>query len=103
MSETIEVRVAFADEQFTVSSTAVSLSASKYAPDNRAADLAILTIFTDAISYRLAGIPTATLGHNAAVASTITLYGEQNIRNFKMIRVTTDARVDVTYYRRGDS
>lgn len=101
---TVEVRVPFAEEQFTVSTTAVSLTASKYQGDGRVADLAILTVATDNIRYRVTGLaPTSTVGHQAKADTGVLVYGAAAIRNLQMIRSgAADADVYVTYYRCGN-
>ena len=91
-------------ESITVSSTALGFTSGTAFPGGKQpADMAVVTIETDAIRYRVDGVaPTASEGHKAAADSSFTVYGTQNLRAFQMIRVTTDATVKVTYYRRGD-
>ena len=105
MSDNTEVRSAFADESLTVGATASGLTLAVFDPDGLSeADRADFTVKVDAISWRVVGLdPSATVGHLQAAGSHFTVYGNQNLRKLRMIRVTGDATVQVTYYRRGDS
>lgn len=96
--------VAFATERKTVSSTAVTLTTATFEPGtDRAlfARYAVLSTETDAIRFLMVSgsTPTASIGHLAPTGSYITICGLTSIENFKMIRVTTDAAVQATYFR----
>lgn len=104
MNLTVEERTPIGFEQMTVSSVALPLTATTYNRDGIVADLAVITVETDAVRYRVDGAaPTASVGHQIAANGNVTVYGINNIRRIQLIRVTTDATVFVTYYRRGDS
>jgi hypothetical protein len=96
------------DEVITVSSTALPFTATAYAPAGQnPAVLAVCTVETDSIRYRVSGLnPTASVGTIAIATATapasFTVCGTMNIQRFRMIRVTTDASVTCQYYRRGD-
>lgn len=101
--DTLRVPVSF--EQLTVSSTAKLLTATKYdiGDGEGVADLAIISVETDAIRYRTDGVaPTATVGMPQAANSTFTVYGVLCVKKLQMIRVTTDATIEVSYYRVGN-
>lgn len=89
----------------TVSSTAVGLTESTYAPSGAApADLAVCGVATDAIFYRdFGGVPTATTGMRVAASASFTICGLTNIRKFRAIRETSDANLKCAYYRRGEN
>ena len=93
----------FAFEELDVSTTAVGLTQATAFPDGvKGADLAICTIEDDAVRWRDDGIaPTATVGQLAAVSTALTIRGAASLKNVKFIRVTTDADINVTYYREG--
>lgn len=88
----------------TVSSTALGLTATVYAPSGvQPADMAVCQVATDAIFYRdYGGVPTATTGMRVASGSSFTICGLTNIRKFLAIRETNDANLKCAYYRRGD-
>lgn len=90
-------------EQLTVSSTALPFTAAKYARGGAIPMLAVVAVQTDAIRSLDSGInPTASVGMPWAAASTFSVCGESNIRAFRMIRQTTDATADITYYKEGN-
>jgi hypothetical protein len=105
LSDSAEVRTAFADESLTVGASVSGLTLSVFDPGEISeADRADFTVKVDAISWRVTGLdPSATVGHLQAAGSHFTIYGNANLKRLKMIRVTGDATVQVTYYRRGDS
>lgn len=110
---TTQYRAGFNGEKLTVSSVSKALTASIYNPvitdtpsSQSRADYAVLTVEVDAIRWWpctgalcTVGAPTSTSGHQVALGGTITIFGYANIVNFRMIRVTTDATVQVSYYR----
>ena len=89
-------------ESLTVTNAVKALTAATYAPANkRSADIAIITTEDDEIRYRIDGQadPSSTVGHKRAADSEIILLGKNTIMNFKAIRITTDAKIHVTYGR----
>jgi hypothetical protein len=91
-------------EQITVSSTAVGPTASKLSVTrasgrtSRAVRI-FLTVETQAVRIRFDGSdPTAAIGHTLAVGDYMTIDGEANCSNLKMIRITSDATVNITYF-----
>lgn len=98
------LRVPLGFEQLTVSSTSKALTATVYdvLDGDGVADLAVISVETDAIRYRCDGVaPTASVGMPQAANSTFTVYGVLSVRKLRMIRVTTDATIEVHYYRVG--
>jgi hypothetical protein len=109
---TVRQPMAGSHESITVSTTALGLTSSKYAPGDstaetlprhatrrRNAEVALITVETDAIRWTCDGTtPTAAIGHKASVDDTIRLEGFDAIRLFKAIRVTTDSTLKVTYF-----
>lgn len=99
----------FADQTLTVSSTALPLTATVYAPDGqKPADMAVCNVETDSIRFRVNGLnPTAAVGQivlaTAAAPASFTACGEASIRRIRLIRVTADSSVTCTYYRDGDN
>jgi hypothetical protein len=95
----------FAFEEIDVSSTAKSFTIATAFPDGlKGADLAVAFVEDDAVRYRADGLaPTATVGMLVAVSTSFTVCGEASIRKIRLIRVTADADVSVTYYRDGGS
>jgi hypothetical protein len=91
-------------EKITVSSTTTGPTASKLTKTATgsfamSAARVLFTVETDSIRIRFDGTnPDATTGHLLTAGSTFTLNGVENISNLKMIRVTTDATVQITYF-----
>ena len=106
-----QYRGAFAKEKLTVSSSVVTLTSSVYNPtvsgspsSTTRADYAYITVensvATDCMRYWPTGDnPTTTDGHKVCDSQSITVYGFKNIQNFKMIRITSDLTIQVSYYR----
>ena len=84
-------------EALTVSSTALKLTQNLVGYD-----YAILTVAVDAIRFRLdhGAVPTASVGHHIAAGSELILESVEEIKDFRMIRVTNDATVSVSYGNR---
>ena len=81
-------------EALSVSSTALPLTANL--ADSRTH--AFVTVAVDAVRFRLDGVaPSATVGHLANVGDTIILDGRAELDGFRVIRVTTDATLSVSY------
>lgn len=86
-------------ETITVSSTAIGFTTSLISPTGRSASVAVGYVATDAIRYRDdASNPTAAVGMPIAASTPFQVCGVLAIRQFKMIRQTTDATVSVSYY-----
>lgn len=108
-----QYRAGFNGEKLTVSSVSKALTSSIYNPvitdtpsSQSRADYAVLTVEVDAIRWWpctgalcTVGAPTSTSGHQVAIGGSVTIFGYANIVNFRMIRVTNDATVQVSYYR----
>lgn len=83
-----------AKETLTVSSTALPLTANLAESRTHA----FITVAADAVRFWLDGTaPTATVGHLANVGDTIVLTGRAELDGFRVIRVTTDATLSVSY------
>jgi hypothetical protein len=84
-------------EQVTVDATAggVKLTANKYGTSKKAS----VTVETAQIRFRVdGGVPTTTVGHLADIGDEISLESNEDIVNFKAIRVSsTSALITVTY------
>lgn len=108
-----QYRGGFDGETLTVSSTSKALTSSKYNPtitdvpsSQSRADYAVITVETDAIrwwpctgSLCTVGAPTSSTGHLVPTGGAFTIYGYGNIVSLRMIRVTADATIQVSYYR----
>jgi hypothetical protein len=108
-----QYRAGFNGETLTVSNVSKALTSSVYAPTvtgqpsaQSRADYAYITVETDAIRWWpctgtacTIGAPTSTAGHLQPLGSSFTVWGFANIQNLRMIRVTTDATIQVSYYR----
>jgi len=86
----------------TVSSTAVGLaSGSPALPGN--AKRMFITIETDAVRWRADGTdPTSSEGHPIVKDDSISFTGANYrhlLENIKFIRVTNDAKIDITYFK----
>lgn len=87
-------------EQLTVSSTALPFTASVYGTNGATPMLAVVSVVSFGIVSRDDGlVPTASVGMPWAAASSFSVCGEANIKAFRMIRATSDATVNVTYYK----
>lgn len=94
----------YATEQKTVSNSAVGLTTAlvdntaNY-PDFKASG-AVIEVRTDSIYYTTDGTtPSATNGIKLDAGDQLPLAGYQKIKNFKAIRVTGDATVNVQYFK----
>ena len=104
---TTQYRGSFAKEKLVVSSTVKTLTASVYnpactncIPSNNRADYAVITVETDCLRFWSQGSdPTTTDGHKVCDGGQILVWSYSNILNLKMIRVTTDVTIQVSYYR----
>jgi len=89
-------------ESITVSTSAVGLTGSKYAPSGEeAAKRVFITVESGSIRYRYDGTdPTSSEGHLITEGGYLTITGKSNIEKFKAIRAgTSDAVLRVTYER----
>lgn len=103
-----QYRGAFAKEKLTVSNSVKVLTNSVYNPtvtgrpsSQTRADYALITIESACIRYWPTGDnPTTTDGHMICDTGTITIFGFNNIKNWKAIRTaSTDVTIQVSYYR----
>jgi hypothetical protein len=85
----VEFGAAVGDQSLTVSSTAVALTV----PSNTSS--ALLTNGAEPIRLRW-GTPTASVGHYLAPYTSIELFNDKS--DVKLIRVSSDSTVFVTYY-----
>lgn len=102
--QSLEARLdAYDHESITVSNSAVTLDLTKVQPATpaRNAERVVIDIETDQIRYTYDGgtTPTSSVGHLAGPGDRIVMNGYGNIRRLKMIRVTADATIKVTYER----
>lgn len=94
---------AFNFEQLTISTAALSLTATEYTVDSSGtgekAKRAIITVEDAQIRYTYDGTtPTSTVGHALNPFDVLTLVGSDNISNFKAIRKgSTNAKISITY------
>jgi hypothetical protein len=90
---------AFADEKITVSSSAIGFTQATYHSNVHPVSLAVFSIETDSVRYRVTGpAPTSSTGHLLSAGSVGVVCGATLLANFKAIRVTSDATMQVTYY-----
>jgi len=95
-------KVGFDFETIAVSSSAVTLTASKYHPTGAdKADSAFLTLEGGDIRYRYdGGDPTALVGHLLSDGGFLVLLGQNQMEKFKAIRVGgRDGSLSATYER----
>lgn len=92
----------FAFEQLAVSSTAVALTSTVYAPAGQnQADMAVVSVETNPVRHRDDGVPpTAAVGQPDPVSVPLLVCGQFQIQNIRFIRQVSDSTIDVTYYRR---
>jgi len=91
----------YASEVLTVSSAALGFTASVYAvAGHQGPEAATLTVEVTSLRYEADGVttPTSTVGHLMGIG-TYAVCGGDTIRAMRMIRVTTDSTVTVTYFR----
>lgn len=91
----------FAFETITVSSASIGFTSATYAPTGQTpAFAALVTIETNSVRFRSDGTaPTASVGHIVTANQTIEVCGTDNVKNFRMIRVGSDASATVSYFR----
>jgi len=94
-------------EKLTVTNAVKQLTVTKYKaqldalPDLlKTAKTAVITSETDSIRYTFDGTDpvAATTGHLLLAGSVLTVHGYANIAKLKMIRVTADATIHVSYF-----
>jgi len=92
----------FADEQITVSSSAIGFTAGTFSPSGaQPAVYASFVVETNAIRYRDSGLnPTSTVGIPMAAASAWAVCDTATISRVRFIRQSADATVSASYYRR---
>lgn len=91
-----------AEGTLTVSSTSVQLtdSAGITQANIDVADIALITVHTDTVYYRLSAADATadTSSHKKVVDSEITLVGRNMLDNFRAIRATADATLKITLF-----
>lgn len=102
---TTTIRTSFAKESLTVSTSAVPLTATTYTPTGTS-DIATLAVFVvegcAVRAWPTGTAPTATVGQKLNIGDVVTVYGRNDIVNFKAIRDTScavDATLQVVYSR----
>ena len=87
-------------DTLTVSGTAQPLTLAKIPnQDNPSMAMAFITVESGTISYDFTTTPTATLGHQAAAGSQITLCGAVLMQTFRAINTAGAATLKITYLR----
>ena len=103
-----DVLTPYAAESITVSSTALGFTAATYSPgvgstgglDPNPPRMAVGVLETDQVRFLLhGGTPTSSVGLLVSSGSSITVCGATAIKNFRAIRVTGDATLQVIYFR----
>ena len=91
----------FAFETVTVAGTAIGGTAGTYVPATYGpACRAFMTVETASLRWRCDGTaPTATVGHLAVAGDSIEIEGIANVANFKAIKVTDNATLQISYSR----
>lgn len=98
--EIVLSRSIFTEESITVGVTSVGLTAATFAPANAIeARYALITVETDAIRWYASGTAADASGHLTNNGDVIELQGNENVRNFRAIRVTANATIRVSYGR----
>jgi hypothetical protein len=95
---------AYNQESITVSDTAKSFTAATIDPSDPDSAFKAVFVVEDAnIRFRVdGGDPTASVGLLAKVGAVVTITGNHDVRNFKAIRVTTDATIQPSYFNGKD-
>lgn len=102
-----QYRGSFAHETLTVSTVSVALTSATYnpvvtdaLPSSTRADYAMITVETDCIRFwDDTTAPTGSAGHLVCAGGTFYVWGFKNLRDLRMIRVTTDATLQISYFR----
>ena len=91
----------FAHETIVVSNVAVGLTVATFSPSSGpGAQGALIAVEGGEVRFWTDGVnPTATVGVPAAVGTTITLNGQNDLRGFRAIRKTVDVTLSVIYLR----
>lgn len=95
----------FAFETITVSTTSIGFTAATLAPSgSNPAEMAIVSVESNPVRYRLDGLaPSSTVGHPAVAGDALTVCGTLSAKALRFIRSgAVDATLSVTYYRGGD-
>lgn len=103
---------AFGYEAITVSTTPIGPTVAAAFPktvmggypakyQDQGADSGVFTIETDQVRYTIDGTqPNASVGHLLNVGDVLTIDGRDNLSRLLFRRVTTDASIKATYFRR---
>lgn len=87
-------------EQLTVSSSVQVLTPAKYmaADMSGGAQEAFITNYGNSLRYTYDGTtPSSTIGHVLPDQGVLVLRGQQQMKNFKCIRVSADSEISITY------
>lgn len=97
----VATRAPFAYEAITVSSAAIGLTLSTWNVNAREHS-ALLALESNQIRYTLDGstTPTSSVGHLMNIGDSLILENSDALKNFKAIRVSGDASLKVTYFKR---
>ncbi len=96
----IEETKGYGVQKLTVSNVSIGVTIPTGADDSSFPKALFVTVEADAIRFRYDGTaPTATDGHKVDAGGNFTVEGHENVVNFRMIRVTGDATVQVTFER----
>lgn len=92
---------AFAFETITVTGGALPFTVTKaFIADTMPAERAVVTVETAPVRFTLDGtVPTSTVGHLLNPGDVLVVQAETNLRNFRVIVVSANATLQVTYYR----
>jgi len=92
---------AFAYEAITVSGTPIGFTRSVVVPtDSLPGAAAMFSVETATVRFRVDGSdPSSSVGHLLAIGDVITVYGVNNLINFRGVKVGSDASLLVTYMR----
>ena len=92
----------FAYEAVAISNASKGFTSATYSPATYGpASRAFITVETDQIRWTCDGstVPTSTVGHLANDGDIVIIEGINNVKNFRCIRVNTDASIKVSYSR----
>ena len=93
---------AFGFEQITVADEAIGLTSSEIKPSGQApAQAAFITVEDAPIRFRTDGSdPTSSVGHKLEISDALTIYGLQELVNFRAIRIGSSSGTLMVSYQR---
>ncbi len=91
------------EEHITVSSTAIGFTAAKIPANVQLATvklgaLKVAGTANDRVIYDASATPTTSVGTPLEVGETILVWGHEDIRRIKFLRITNDAEIYVQYF-----